>query len=297
VALLALVGCGDDAGSGSESADSAPGFAPDAPDAGEEAPGGEALEGDQDEGGTAGEALIDPRSIIYTGSITVRVDDMDDAAAGASALAERYGGFVGGDRRTAVVDEPAEATLVLRIPSDEFTAAVNELGTLGDEESREIRTEDVTEEVVDVETRIATAEASVDRTRDLLARAESIEDIVRVERELSDREAALASLQARQRTLADLTTLSTITVTLLATDAEPEAEEPEESGFLAGLASGWRGLTASLGVLLTGLGALLPWLVVFGGPAAGVVWWRRRRRTLRPAPQDPQTPTFSEAGQ
>jgi hypothetical protein len=283
-ALLALAGCGADDGGGGESADSAPMPAARQPVPDEQAAGGAAPEGTQQEGGTAGEALIDPRAIIYTGFITVRVDDVDDAASAAARLAERYGGFVGGDQRSAYAEEPPQATLELRIPSEEFTAAVNELGELGDEESRELQTEDVTEEVVDLETRIATAEASVDRTRDLLARAESIEDIVSVERELSEREANLASLQARQRTLDDLTTLSTITVTLLAPDAV--AEDEDDSGFLAGLASGWRGLTSSAGVLLTGLGVLLPWLVVFGGPVAGVLWWRRRR-TLHPAPQDP----------
>jgi len=286
-ALMALAGCGGDSGGG----DSA-GSVADQPAPADQA-GGENAEADavapegRDQSGAGGEALIDPRSIIYTGWINVRVTNVDNAATDATALAARYGGFVGGDRRVAAPEEPPQATMVLRIPSEQFTAAVNELGELGDEESREIQTEDVTEEMVDLETRLATAEASVDRTRDLLAQAESIEDIVAVERELSEREATLASLQARQRTLDDLTTLSTITVTLA---TEPAAEEePEESGFLAGLASGWRGLTGSLSVLLTVLGVLLPWLVVLGAPTAAVVWWRRRR-TPRPAPLEPVAP-------
>ena len=137
------------------------------------------------------------------------------------------------------------------------------------------------EEVVDLETRVATAEASVARTRALMERAESIDDIVRVEAELSEREAALASLQARQRRLADLTTLSTITATLLARSATPAAE-PDGSGFLAGLAAGWRGFTGSLTVLLTGFGVLLPWLVAIGVPATAGVWWARRRAAAAP---------------
>jgi Domain of unknown function (DUF4349) len=290
VALLALAGCsGDDAGGGDSAGTSADEAAPAPEQAGgdDAAADADAREGGPDESGTGGEALVDPRSIIYTGTITVRVGNVDAAAAGATALAQRHRGFVGGDERTATAGEPAQATMQLRIPSEQFTATVNELGELGEEEARAIHTEDVTEEVVDLETRIATAEASVDRTRDLLARAESIQDIVAVERELSEREATLGSLQARQRTLADLTALSTITVVLIAD--EPEVEEDDESGFLGGLAAGWRGLTQSVSVLLTVLGVLLPWLVVFGAPAAAVVWWRRRRP--RPAPvESPATP-------
>jgi hypothetical protein len=277
--LAALAGCsaggddsGGDAGRGFEAqddADSAAGAAPP-----QDAPAG----------GVAGGAVIDTRSIIYTGTITVRVPDVDQAAETAIRLAERLGGFVGSDHRAVAGDpDAARAVLELRIPADEFPAAVDELARLGDEESREVQTQDVTEEVVDLAARIATAQASVERTRALLGRAESIEDIVAIEAELAEREAALASLAARQRRLADLTTLSTITAQLLAREAAPAAE-PDQVGFLTGLAAGWRGLVRSLTLLLTGLGVLLPWLVVLGGPTAAGVWWARRRRSLPPAP-------------
>lgn len=295
VSLAALAGCGVDSGGGEDAGGSAieqerggPGFAGLEPGAGPAAPPGEGASGQEpDDGGAAGGAIVDTRSIVYTGAITVRVADVDQAATAAIALAERLGGFVGGDHRTAAADaDQAQATLVLRIPADEFTGAVNQLAELGEEESREIGTEDVTEEVVDLETRIATAQASVERTRALLEQASSIDDIVAVEAELSEREAALASLQARQRRLADLTTLSTITATLLAEQARPVADE-DGTGFLAGLAAGWEAFTASVTVLLTGLGVLLPWLVVIGAPAAAGVWWARRRRATHPAPGPP----------
>jgi hypothetical protein len=288
-ALVALGGCGADAGESGDAATEGRGTNPGAAGAGpgEAAPDPGRADPDQpDPGGAAGGTVFDTRSIIYTGQITVRVSDVDAAARSATELAARYGGFIGGDHRSDRGDPgEARATLELRIPADEFTAAVNELSELGDEESREVQTEDVTEEVVDLQTRIATALASVERTRALLERADSIDDIVAVEAELSEREAALASLQARQRRLADLSTLSTITATLLAQEAEPPAVDDEDrTGFLAGLAAGWRGFTASMTVLLTGFGVLLPWLVAFGVPTAGAVWWARRRRALHPAP-------------
>ncbi|HEY8452825.1 MAG: DUF4349 domain-containing protein [Micromonosporaceae bacterium] len=149
------------------------------------------------ETGGAGGALIDGRSLIYTGEITVRVDDVARAAGETAALAARYGGFVGGDDRSAGA-EHARATVVLRIPSENVAAAVDQLGALGEEGSRRIRTEDVTEEVIDLESRIATARASVERTRELTERARSISDIVALEEELAARESRLAALEARQ---------------------------------------------------------------------------------------------------
>jgi hypothetical protein len=273
--LLALAGCSANGGEDSAGTAAEPAPAEQGPGA---APAGEA---DGGTGGIAGGALVD-RSIIYTGLMTVQVADVDEAAAAATTIAGRYQGFVGGDRRTMSSDDDAQATLILRVPSESFTAAVTDLAGLGEEQSRELQTQDVTEEVVDLETRIAGAESSVERTRDLMEQARSIDDIVRVEAELSEREAALASLQARQRELADLTALSTITVTLLAPAAAHEEEPDADTGFLAGLGSGWRGLTSTVGVLLTVFGVLLPWLLAFALPVAAGWWLVRRRRPATP---------------
>jgi hypothetical protein len=270
VTAMVLVGCGAGEDGGLQTGDDALPAAPE--DAGEAAAD---QRGVGDPGGEGGE-LVDIRAIIYTGHITVRVDDVDGATDSAGALALRYGGFVGADRRTSD-DERSNAELVLRIPTEHFTAAVARLGELGDEESREIETEDVTADVVDLETRIATAEASVARTRELMEQATSIDDIVRIEGELAGREGELARLQARQRTLDDLTTLSTITVWLLGPEAKQD-EDGTQTGFLAGLSGGWDAFTTSLRLLATTFGAVLPFLVAFGVPVGAALWWARRRR-------------------
>jgi hypothetical protein len=218
---------------------------------------------------------IDQRSIIYTGSISIRVDDVDRAAARTVSIATTAGGFVGGDQRSRGEGLGQEqATLQLRIPAARFTPVVDEIGDLGDEERREINTQDVTEEVVDLDARIATQRARVDSGRRLLAQAKTLTDLVSLESEVAKREADLASLEAKKRRLDDLTALSTITVTLLGPDA---ANEPN-IGFLAGLSGGWTAFVGSLQVLLTVLGALLPWLVLLGGPIAAALWVFRRQR-------------------
>ncbi|WP_213453010.1 DUF4349 domain-containing protein [Rhizomonospora bruguierae] len=225
----------------------------------------------------------DPRAIVYTGTITVRVPNPDEAANRAGGIATGAGGFVGGDQRTSDSDR-SEATLTLRVPAATFASVVDDLARLGKEESREIRTEDVTEQVVDLDARLASQRASVTRTRALLAEAKTIGEIVSVEAELSKRESELGALEARKRTLDNLTTLSTITATLLAPRAK--APEKERTGFVAGVKSGWNGFVASLRVLLTVVGVLLPWLLVLGVPVAAAVWLTRRYRR-RPAPPAP----------
>ncbi len=119
-----------------------------------------------------------------------------------------------------------------------------------------------------MQSRLKTQQASVDRIRALIASTTSIAQIVSLEDELTSRESDLESMEAQLRTLTDLTSLSTITVNLLGPEANVTVPPtPKKTGFLAGLTSGWHGFVASLGVLLTVIGALLPFAIVIGIPA------------------------------
>jgi hypothetical protein len=244
-------------------------------------PGGAAKDG----AAKAPDLNIDQRAIIYTGSITVRVKDVNAAATQAAALAAGVGGFVGGDERHSgnTTTGVNTASVILRVPGDRFTSVVQQLSGLGKEEQRQTSTEDVTVESIDLDARITVQQARVDSGRKLLAQAKSLTDLVMLEKEVASRESDLAALQAKKRRLADLTTLSTITAVLLGPEAVatvPTTESP--AGFLSGLTKGWHSLLASLAVLLTVLGALLPWLVALGIPVGIAIYLARRygKRTV-----------------
>jgi hypothetical protein len=235
------------------------------------------------------------RSIVYSGSITVRVKDVAASSAQAEALAIGSGGYVGSDDRT-LASGQSVASLVLRVPAKQFDSTVNSLGALGTEQDRKISTEDVTQQVIDVGARLKTQQASVDRVRALLAKATSIADIVSIEGELTRREADLESLEAQQQSLADLSSLSTIAVTLLGPDAPAPVHKKADTGFVAGFKSGWHTFVSSVTVLVTIIGALLPFAVVIGVPL--LVWLtvrRRRQRRLGPAAMPPAPATVMPA--
>ncbi|HEX5198435.1 MAG TPA: DUF4349 domain-containing protein [Actinoplanes sp.] len=282
-----LAGCG--AGASDDSASDAAGVsAADKAVAPEERAVGGAAEAPpdpatgKDQPAQAPDLSVDQRSIIYRGSISVRVKDDVNAAAGqASGIATTAGGFIGSDNRTSGTGGSGTATLTLRVPAGKFTTVVDQLSKLGTEEHREISTEDVTEETVDLDARITVQQARVDSGRRLLAQAKSLNDLVMLEKEVASREADLASLQAKKRRLADLTALSTITVTFLGPAAAIAEKEENPGGFVGGLSAGWDALLASLKVLLTVLGALLPWLLAIGLPAWAVFYLFRRFRPSR----------------
>ncbi|MFC7481271.1 DUF4349 domain-containing protein [Luedemannella flava] len=224
------------------------------------------------------------RAIIYNGTITVEVADVAGTANRAVGLVTGAQGFVGADKRSLYSPTDASAVLVLRVPSAAFSTTMDALGKLGKELDRSSQTTDVTEAVVDLDSRIRSQQASVDRTRALMAKANTIGEIVSVESELTKRESELASLQARKRDLANKVSYSTITLMLqTAKKVEPQPEpEKEVTGFLGGLKAGWQAFVVAVQVVLTIIGALLPFLVAVAIPVSLIIWLRRRGR--RPAP-------------
>ncbi|MFL6130318.1 MAG: DUF4349 domain-containing protein [Mycobacteriales bacterium] len=231
--------------------------------------------------------LAEP-ALIRTAEMTVRVDDVGARARLAQDYARAAGGSVAGDNRSGSGDR-ARADLVLKVLPGRLDGVLDQFGALGEEQQRSSATENVTEQVADVDSRVATMRASIARIRAILSRATRIGDVVAVEGELSRRVTELESLEARQRALAGQVGLATVTLHLLAREL-PAAAPAHRSGFLGGLQDGWSAFTRVIGVLLTVLGAVLPFLLV-AVPVALVAQWavRRSRRTsaAAPAPEAP----------
>jgi len=159
---------------------------------------------------------------------------------------------------------------------------------LGTRVSLSQRAQDVTQTVADVTSRVASAQAAIVQLRQLLARAGSVSSLLMVQDQINAQEAALEALQSQQRALAHQTTYGTVSV-LLVSRPPPAAARPVKitGGFTAGLATGWRALREVTSWLLTGVGALLPFLVfVIAAGYGGLRGWRwlaRHRSGPRPA--------------
>ena len=227
-------------------------------------------------------AALPDRSIISRASLTVRVKDVRAAARDAATRAEGAGGLVAGEQTKAEPEHPelGSAVLTLRVPADRLETMLSQLAGLGELVTQDQSAEDVTTQVIDVAARLRSQQASVDRIRLLLSRAKTIGEIVAIESELSQREAAVESLAAQAKALGDETALATITATFIGTAADV-APPVEATGFVAGLRRGWHSFAESASWLLTGLGTLVPFVVLallVGIPLR--VLLRRRQRTV-----------------
>ena len=208
------------------------------------------------------------RDVVRTAALTVRVDDLRAAADAARELAEREGG--GLEAEDAYEDQDV---LRLRVDPQRLDEALAALARLGTERARSLGSEDVTEQVADLDSRLATQRASVERVRALLRRADALSDVVAVEGELAEREADLESLQARVRAVRGRAELATVTLTLQGPRAVVAADA---AGFRDGLAGGLGAFLAAGRALLVVLGAVLPFLPLLALALLAGRWYARR---------------------
>lgn len=243
--------------------------------------------------GSANRPVVQTRAVIRKGEIWLVAKEMNRARGEIDDLLAAHGGYLSSeDTENDRAGRPERSTLVMRVPEPAFATVMAELAEVGRAEHAERSSDDVTTQVIDVDTRVATQEASLARLQRFLRAATTVEDMIRLESEIATRQASLESLKAQQKYLSDQTSMSTITVRLRSPAAPPPPRVEDETGFLAGLEDGWNALKTVLVGAATVTGALLPFVVALA--LLGVPTWlllrtatRRRKQT---APLTPPTP-------
>jgi hypothetical protein len=220
----------------------------------------------------AGQPGVADRKLVRTARLELTAPKVSDVISQVRVVTQAAAGYTGQEST-----QEKSAMINVIVPSDKLDGVLDQLAKLGKQVKREATATDVTEQLVDVDSRIATQRASVERIRALLARATSVSEITSVESELTSREAELESLLKRRESLAGSVAMSTISLQVTAEEVVI-AKEEAPGGFLGGLAGGWDAFLTFGGGLLTVLGAMAPFLLVFGIPAVVLVWWLRKRR-------------------
>ncbi|MEV0363800.1 DUF4349 domain-containing protein [Nocardia fusca] len=223
------------------------------------------------------------RKEVVTGTVDLTADD---PVAAAQSLVDRVTELDGRvDQRTenpGTPDNDPHANLVVRIPATDTDAFIDGLSDLGEITQVSTNRDDVTLQWQDLDARITALRASVDRLRDLMARAANTADLIAAEEALADRQAELDSLTGQRRYLDDQISLSTLTV-----DIQSTAEQTIEDGpanFWDGVVDGWNSLLAWLKGAVVFIGQVLPWLVflaLLGAIVGAVVGLARRLGGVR----------------
>jgi Domain of unknown function (DUF4349) len=222
------------------------------------------------------------RMVIRTAKLTIEVPDVEQALAAARQIAQQAGGFVSasntrtertGDQDQTVVD------LTLQVRSDSADASLTALRALGKVTGESSDSQDVTEEYVDLDANLRNLRASETAILALMDKATRIEDVLQLQRELTNVRGQIERLQGRQRYLERRSDMATITLSLRPPGAGQA--RPTTTGFdpLAVVLRGWQ---ASLNLLrgvaeVVLLGLAFSWWLVPLLAVPAYLWLRRRR--------------------
>lgn len=209
------------------------------------------------------------------------------AAADGIVLAESIGAPDGGPVPLADPSKVSATTygeMTVSVPSDKLDAVLGELSAVGKVIRSTSSSENVGSQIIDAQSRLATMRVSVERVRGFLDKATDLTQIVTLEAELTRRESDLEALEAQLASLKGSVAQSPIQVSLTTVPAVVAPPAPA-TGFLAGLTNGWKAFAASVSVVLTVVGAVLPFAVL--ALLVGVPSWMvlRRRRTVPTPPE------------
>ena len=169
--------------------------------------------------------------------------------------------------------------MILKIDASNFEDLIAALDSIIPEfERKDISTKDVTEEYIDVKTRIETKKRYEARYIDFMSKANNVEELMLVENDLRRLREEIEAKEGRLRVLDDQITWSTVYLNIRQ-EKERKIELAEVPGFFsqmgAGFSSGWQGILD----FIVHLSYVWPWLLLLGGGA----YWLRRKVLIKKA--------------
>ena len=154
------------------------------------------------------------RMIIKNGEMALLVADTDRALDQATGVAVDSGGYIVSSK-TWLQDGFKYASLTMGIPSDQFEVAQRRLRGLALEVQNDTASgQDVSQEYVDLQSRLTNLEATAARIREFLDKATKVADALEVNQQLSDVEGQIEQVKGRMQFLKDRSAFSTIALTL-----------------------------------------------------------------------------------
>ena len=157
--------------------------------------------------------ITEQRKLIKEGDIIFETNDLNRTRSIINEATENLNGYISNDNEFAYGNK-LEHRIVIRIPSSNFDELLDRILEGAKEiESKTVRVLDVTEEYIDVKARLATKKEIENRYKELLKKANTVEEILAIEKELGILREEIESVEGRLRYLNDRISFSTLTVT------------------------------------------------------------------------------------
>ena len=221
--------------------------------------------------------------IIRTATLHVVPKDFDAARAAVDGIVAKAGGYLGTMNATGTRPSPRTLTATLHVPSARLDETVAALRALGEVIQESQNASDVTEQLVDLEARLANSRNTERRMNELLrTRTGKLSEVLEAERDVTRIREEIERLDAQRKSLDDRVAYSAISLQLDEIQKSSMKLGPLplttrlRNAFVEGFRAAFASAVEALLVVLQIGPALLLWGLVLGVP----IWriWRRRSR-------------------
>ncbi|WP_369283906.1 DUF4349 domain-containing protein [Oscillibacter sp. GMB15532] len=234
----------------------------------------------------------DGSKLIYTADLNLETTTFDDTVKNLSALVEELGGWTQNSSVSYGGSGYRYGSYAVRVPKEKFSTFLTRAGELAHVTYTSSNVEDVSELYYDTAGRLETQKTKLARLQDLLAKAESMEDIITIESAISEAESQIESLAGEMKHYDSQVDYSTVQFSLSEVYQLSNVEQPATGFFsrLAGaLTSGARGFADFVQNALLMLAYAWVWVALVVLAVVGAVLVRRKRKTQTikevPAPE------------
>jgi hypothetical protein len=226
--------------------------------------------------------IISEQMLIKTANINIDVENYDIARTQIDSLVKLYKGSVSSESLYNY-DYQISNNIVIRVPSESLDKLVSDLLTIAQKvKYQQIESTDVTEEYIDINSRLKNQRAVERKFLSLLNRTDSIDEILQIESKLAEVRGQIESLEGRIKYLRNRVNLSTINLNVtqkIDFKYTPEAMESFWERFKKSVDKGWKGFVAFLLFLIR----LWP-LWLFGAIITLIIYRIDRKRRLNVKP-------------
>jgi len=156
--------------------------------------------------------IITERKVIKRGEIKFQTRSIQETTSLITKNVNDLKGYISSDN-VYNSDDRITQRIEIRIPADSFDDLLLRISESARKiDFKNVQVQDITEEFIDIETRIKTKKELESRYRDLLVKAKTVEEILSIEKELGTLRSDIESIEGRLKYLKDQVNLSTLSV-------------------------------------------------------------------------------------
>ena len=215
------------------------------------------------------------RKVIETAQVSLESRDLAVTEEKALDLLAKRQGKVDSSNVTLDSNGRRNGNYTLRVPAGQLREYVNELAAIPDVvvRQRNLSAQDVTEEFVDISARLENMQRHETRLREILAKANTVDEILKVEKELASVRGQIESTTGRIKALSGRIDLSTVSLRISEVTAITETNFGGK--LLAIIRDSWVAAGDVVLYLVATVIVLSPLAVLV---AVGVWYWKRRQK-------------------